>query len=101
MAVHAVSEMDRCDVTSLLAALIAELDRAPRGESLRPLLRACDAAIESSLEMLRDAPAEPAAPTRHELASLLESLVTSDRCDTVAALRQLRRAIGRLDGSLR
>ena|SRR5689334_11258803 len=101
MAVHAVREIERCEVTSLVSALLAELEGSPRGERLRPLIRACDAAIEASLEELRRAPAEPAAPTRHELASLLESLVTSDEGDAAAALRRLRRAIGRLDGALR
>ena len=87
-------------VGSLLADLIAKLDTLPRRETLSPLVRACDAAIEATLEILRERPVEPAPPTRSELASLRERLLTASPRDAVGVLRQLRGALGRFDASI-
>lgn len=101
MALHAVNETERDHpVGSLLADLIAKLDTLPRRETLSPLVSACDAAIEAELEALRERSVERPAPTRSELVSLRERLLTAHRGDAVGVLRQLRGALGRLDASV-
>jgi len=97
MTLHAARETYRGEVARLLANLIAKLDTAPRSEILCLLAKACDAAIETSLEGSHLRPAEPAPPTRSELASLLELLVAVDCREAIGVLRQIRRVIGRLD----
>jgi predicted component of type VI protein secretion system len=94
------SEPDHPHVGSLLADLIAKLDTLPRRETLTPLVSACDAAIVAALEVLRERPGEPAPPTRSELASLRERLLTANCRDAIGVLEQLRGALGRLDAAV-
>lgn len=80
----------------MLAHLIVDLDAA-RPDDLRSLVRACNAAVEAALEAMRSDERTPKAPTGRELARLAELLLTAEPHAVGAVMRQIRRALGRLD----
>lgn len=83
-------------ILHLLEYIAAQLDRGPDRGPVHELVAECDALIVECLEH-QTRKTEPSVPSRRELLALTRLLATAGVHEHAVILREIRRALGRLD----